>query len=415
VIISIRMYGFGKDVMVIKKRLQYILTLDRYTLIEKYDTSIKEPMHNAIFNWIKDDTHLPEHIILLLDTYLNSIEELSTNWLVQSLVSFSCLKGLAWRQPKVLDKEWEKVAWIFFKYSKKLHTIDSYDVEYMEFDAKTKDWMNYIFSPKHCPNPCLRLELLRFMNMFGMHDDGKPRFVINGQNLESGGFHSSLISTICEIHDNYSVLSVHQVPMCSVSDLECAMDHYCVKIRTLLNRDPPQSKIMKIAAILKLTKMFAVLEKERHLINNDPHVNFSAVLEGPYSRFLGLKHAYYNIWDVGPNIYGETELINIISNNHVLQDYAVEALNSISDLCNALDQYHQMLNDTTNGIVSDHRDMILDSLIQTETVLLPKHLLHREVYGITPRGALRIRYFSQLITHEVAGGSDTIIRDCSNQ
>ncbi|CAL4212883.1 unnamed protein product [Meganyctiphanes norvegica] len=396
------MYDLGKDAMVIKEHLQNVLSLDIHKLINIDENVIKVNVHDPIFNWITDDTHIPESIIHLLDTYLNSIEGFSTNGLGQSFVSFACLKGLAWRQPEILDKEWETVAWIMVKYSKELHTIN-YLTEYMEFDARTKDWMNYIFSPKHCPNPCLRLELLRLMNMFAMHNGIKSRSdAINGRDLDTAtdGFQSSLLSTICELHDKYSLLTVQQVPMCSASDLERAVGYYSVEIRTVLNRGHSQSKVMIIAAFVKLTKMFALLEMERHRIDRDLHFNFSAQLEGPYINFCGLIAKYdYTLGDFGAYIYEQTGFINIISDNHPLQDYIVDALETISDVSNTLDGSY--LYEGTNDIVIEHRDMILNSFIRNETVLLPKHLLHRELYGITPRGAHRLRYFCQINNYQV--------------
>ncbi|CAL4073838.1 unnamed protein product [Meganyctiphanes norvegica] len=371
------MNDFERVATVLKEHLQDVRILDKHDL---HNYAIKlTKIRNTVYDWICDKTCSTESIIYLLDTYLNSIEGFSTNWDAQTHVAVAILEGLVCRNPEVLNGEWEKVAWIMIKYSAELHSYVEDLLSPNGVGSMTTKWINHMFSTKKCPNPCLRLELLRFMSCFDMHKRG----------LYWPGFFSELMSTIYELYDNHSHFAVDQLPMCTATDLMYALRNYVCDIRNLL--DLESNRTIIIAAFFKVTKMFAILEKERYdIYNNLPistshwrgqmwsQVYLQNQLGDVCSNFFGLTIHAYDEFDYGNGeyIYGLTEFINIVSANRLLQEYVLDTLNILTDISQSL------IKDTRYVIVRQ-RDRILENMIEAEKFRLPMYLCHREVHGIT--------------------------------
>ncbi|CAL4122859.1 unnamed protein product [Meganyctiphanes norvegica] len=402
------MNTFERVARVLKEHLQEDLRVKRYTQnrYSKFQESqFSRHVYDSVFNWIIDIAEFPKGIIHL-DAYLNSLDGFSTNRSFQAVVAYACLEGLALRRCDVLNGEWEKVTWIIVKYSTNFPML-LIKIRNKDAERTTKDWLVKFSSPKLCPNPCLRLEFFRFMSY--LH-------VFNDQEL----FRNSLISTICELHDHYSHLTVDQVPMCSAGYVMRVIQINRVGIRNILNNDHSESKRIKIImSIVKLTMMLAILEIERlHIYNRQP-INSVEASEGlshwdpklfrfqltsEYLSFCGLwcPHQVISKGASDSPIYDLTEFVKIVSNNWLLREYVLDTLNVITNasLCLVTSTSVEEV-DRGHTIITMERNKILRPLIKAEQCLLPMHILYRELHGITPPGVHWLSNFTQFINSVV--------------
>ncbi|CAL4120587.1 unnamed protein product [Meganyctiphanes norvegica] len=370
-----------------------------------FEPEFSRRVYDSVFNWIIDKEEFPKSVIRL-DTYLNGLEGFSTNRNFQSVVAFTCLEGLTKRRHNVLNGEWEKVTLIIVKNcSTRCFRISNKDIEIK------KDWILKFCSPKLCPNPFLRLEFFRLMNCFQICNDQEP-------------FRASFISTICELHDNHSRLTVDQVPRCSAKDLEYVIKNNSVEIRNILNEDHPDSKRTKIImSIVKITKMFALLEIERFNIYislpnqtrrdcpnwNPKFLRFELLYS--YLSFCGLWLPFHVSGSraIKSSIYDLTEFIKIVSNNWIIRECVLDRLRDITNVSLGLNKttYVDNISGIHNMITEEQNNMLLH-FVKAEQRLLPQHLHHRKLHGITPPGVHWLRDWFQIINSDMDTNGNSV-------
>ncbi|CAL4080248.1 unnamed protein product [Meganyctiphanes norvegica] len=349
-----------------------------------------DQVHETLFNWIADLKTPPKRIIHLLDSYLSGLDGFSNSWF-KNMVAITCLDGLAKRRPKVFVGQWEKVAWVITKYTTSLRNVCGIIFIFQEPNMSTLKWILEFGSPILCPNPCLRLELFGAMRCL-VNFARKSEYPYDWES-----FRESVICTICEVHNEYQSLTVEQLPMFTACDL---------KDLTLSNgiglKDPflwtltESKRIEIIACLVKVTGMFALLEKERH--QRDPERTYTALKDSKLKDslyraclcFCGLLPEYFKADpDTELNSF-MSSFDNIVSKNPLLHKYMVDALNAITNANLALPEDEDR---HLNMSVTDKREYMNFLFFKNKDKLLPMHQHLREIHGgFSPAALNRLRY-----------------------
>ncbi|CAL4159962.1 unnamed protein product, partial [Meganyctiphanes norvegica] len=223
-----------------------------------------------IARWMKDPARTPEEIFYMLDPFFQSIQGSppSAGFIPQSALAIVTLEHLAQpqqqqqqqaidinRNPKVIEGHWEYILWMCTKYLETTSRLwCPYPLKY--FVSASLTWL---CDPLLCPNPYLRLEMLRLILLFEFefeYGDSQWSYVLEGfistmcdikvEHLESKGL--ELVFNACDLIELFDILQTKKL-------LPCIGE----KIKVQLTANESGREVVFLANIFKLLGKLAIM------------------------------------------------------------------------------------------------------------------------------------------------------------
>lgn len=233
-----------------------------------------------IARWMKDPARTPDEIFYMLDPFFQSIQGSppSAGFIPQSALAIVTLEHLAQpqqqqanessRNPKVIEGNWEYILWMCTKYLETTSRLwCPYPLKYFVSAS-----LNWLCDPLLCPNPYLRLEMLRLILLFEFefeYGDSQWSYVLEGfistmcdinvDHLESKGL--ELVFNSCDLIELFDILQTKKL-------LPCIGE----KIMSQLNANELGREVLFLVNVFKLLGKLVLMElkvvKTQNFINN---------------------------------------------------------------------------------------------------------------------------------------------------
>lgn len=229
-----------------------------------------------IARWMKDPARTPEEIFYMIDPFFQSIQgnPPSAGFIPQSALAIVTLEHLAQpqpsqqplhqqqqtiessRNPKVIEGCWEFILWICTKYLETTSRLwCPYPLKYFVSAS-----LNWLCDPALCPNPYLRLEMLRLILLFEFefeYGDAQWSYVLEGfintmcdinvEHLETKGL--KLVLNACDLIELFEILQNKNL-----------LPFIGGRIMVQLNENKKGREVIFLGNVFKLLGKLAIME-----------------------------------------------------------------------------------------------------------------------------------------------------------